>query len=345
MVVNAGRRTAHDIDDDARIVECGTVSTTPNIEPIPVSRRVGILRRLVTLGIAAAVLFGSGAALADGRDRSGGCRLLGDDPNGLAADANLDLYNGLFFAAVGAGVSFGGEPAQQWSNVNNFDDEARGALRGSTAGSRRRADLASDLTLVASLGLMPTLSIGVQYARTGDCAESWDMATDLAESFGLALALTESIKLASGRERPFAKFCGPSAPSDASCRGGDRFRSFVSGHAAFAATGAGLTCAWSVRRRAWGDGLAARAAPCGLGMGLALATAGLRVNADRHWMTDVIAGFAIGSAVGWFDTWGPFDLLRFGEDDRGGSGRPAFFGFVVPGVVEGAPGVRGAFVF
>ena len=262
----------------------------------------------------------------------------------VRSDANRDLYNGVAFALIGGGVSLGGNPNQRWSAVNALDDSARDDLRLEKPGARRRADLASDVTLASSLAVLPMLSIVVQQARTEDCEESWDMATDFVEAFGLSLMLSESIKLAAGRARPFTRECGPGAPSDASCRDGDRFRSFVSGHATLAATGAGLTCAYSIKRRAWGDGKLARGVPCGVGMTLALATGGLRVTADRHWLTDVIAGLAIGGAVGWFDTWGPFDLLRY-ESSPGPDGTPERFGFVMPAVVEGGPGVRAAFVF
>jgi len=292
------------------------------------------------------VLVSAAPAVARDAERAEDCRFLREDPGSWAtADANLDLYNGVAFAVAGGMVSFLGEPSQRWSAINGFDDEARDGLRLGSPGVRRRADLASDLTLVASLAVMPALSIAVQYGRTGDCAETWDMATDFVESFGLALFLSESVKLASGRARPFVRRCGPSAPSDATCHGDDRYRSFVSGHSILAATGAGLTCAWSIRKRAWGDSIAARSAPCAMGIALATATGGLRIAADRHWMTDVLSGFAIGSVVGWFDTWGPFDLLRFGDGERSASGRPPAFGFVLPGVVRGAPGITASMIF
>jgi membrane-associated phospholipid phosphatase len=45
----------------------------------------------------------------------------------------------------------------------------------------------------------------------------------------------------------------------------------------------------------------------------------LRIVADKHWGSDVIVGLIVGGAVGYFDTWGPFDLLRFEarSDDLG----------------------------
>ena len=43
-----------------------------------------------------------------------------------------------------------------------------------------------------------------------------------------------------------------------------------------------------------------------------------RIAADRHWGTDVFMGLIVGGAIGYFDTWGPFDILKFESDsDRG----------------------------
>ena len=262
----------------------------------------------------------------------------------LRSDANRDLYNGVAWLLAGGIVSEAGQPTRRWSAVNDFDDQARDALRIDSIRGRRRADRASDAFIGVSMVGLPLASIAAHQWRTGDCEESWDMVTDYAESFGLALLASESLKLVSGRRRPFTQECGPDPPPDATCFGRDRNSSFVSGHATLVATGAGVTCAFSVKRRAWGESTMARAAPCGAGVGLALATGGLRVAADRHWLTDVLGGFAIGAAIGWFDTWGPFDLLRY-EGPLDASGRPERFGFIVPGIVEGGPGLRAAFVF
>lgn len=281
-----------------------------------------------------------GAPSAEGGSGDGrfGCRAFFE--SGWArSEAAVDLYNGLAFLGVGAAVSLGGEAERRWSAVNGLDDETRSLFRLDSSSVRRRADLASDVTLGISIAALPFASTVAQHWRTGDCAESFDMFTDAVESFGLAILLSESIKLASGRARPFVRECGPGAPSDASCRGDDRYRSFVSGHATLAATGAGLTCAFSVKRKAWGEGFWERAAPCTVGVGLALSTGALRLSADRHWLTDVLAGLAIGGTVGWFDTWGPFDGWLF-ETEWSEAGTISSYRYALPALVDGRPGLR-----
>jgi len=254
------------------------------------------------------------------------------------SEANADLYNGLTFLTGTALLSSLGEPTRRWSAINRLDDESRDGLRIGSPGARRKADLASDLTLITSLAVIPLASIGAKFLRTGDCIEAWDMTTDFIESFGLTLMITESLKLATGRPRPFVRDCGPGAQSDATCDGDDRFKSFISGHSSLAATGAGLTCAFSFKREAWGSSTAAKWTPCLLGTATALSTGLLRVAADRHWLTDVASGFLIGATVGYFDTWGPFDLLRYEKRDR--AGRIQAQGVLLPAAVEGRAGFR-----
>jgi membrane-associated phospholipid phosphatase len=145
------------------------------------------------------------------------------------------------------------------------------------------------------------------------------MATDAAEAFTLTLLLTTGTKRIAGRRRPYVKDCDGTPPGDASCSDSDRSQSFFSGHASMAATGAGLSCSYALKRKTWGESRAARFTPCALGIGAALTTSALRLVADKHWGSDVIVGLVVGATVGYFDTWGPFDLLRFEaeSDDLG----------------------------
>ncbi len=190
-------------------------------------------------------------------------------------------------------------------------------------------------------GAMPLVSIGKVLADR-DCLEAYDMATDAAESMALTLFITEATKSIAGRDRPFARGCRDSPPRDALCNS-DRKQSFFSGHASLAGAGAGLSCAYAFKRKTWGDEPAARIAPCAVGAGLALATGALRIVADKHWGTDVIVGLVVGASVGYFDTWGPFDLLSFEVESHD----PAhgIRGIVLPYAAGGEVGLRMALSF
>ncbi len=253
---------------------------------------------------------------------------------------SIDFYHGLAYFGGAGGIRLWGSPSRRFTGRNEFDKELRGELSFSSTDARKDADLASDLTLAFTAGLLPAATIGASWLRTGDCVEAWEMFGQTVESFGLTVFLTEAVKLAAGRDRPYTERCGGPGrpPSDASCGSGDRHRSFWSGHASLAAAGAGVSCSFAIRRDAWGHSGAARATPCLLGGALALTTGVLRISADRHWGTDVLTGFAVGGVVGYFDMAGPLDLLRF--ETRDSAGRVSARGVVLPGVVEGRPGLQ-----
>lgn len=127
-----------------------------------------------------------------------------------------------------------------------------------TVAERRAADVVSWATAIAPLVL--------------DTRASW-MSPDKVNAFtkqGIRLGITygaaQLIKLAVHRQRPCAPLCGHD----------DAASSFPSLHTAFACTALG------------GPGLA-------VVVPLAAGTAGLRIAADKHWLTDVLTGCALGA--------------------------------------------------
>jgi membrane-associated phospholipid phosphatase len=99
---------------------------------------------------------------------------------------------------------------------------------------------------------------------------------------------TQLVKLTVARQRPFASGTPPSADPGADAR-----VSFWSSHAsvAFAAAAAGGTVARLRGYSGW---------PWvyGVGFAAAAATSYFRVAADQHWLSDVVAGAVVGTAVG-----------------------------------------------
>jgi hypothetical protein len=226
------------------------------------------------------------------------------------SEASMDLYNAGLWLTGTAAIQFGARRTAHWKNSNDFDDDLRSGFRADSRSARESARTASDVLLGVTAGLLPLVSIGKTLSER-ECYEAYDMATDAAEALTLTLLITSGTKRLAGRERPYVEDCDGTPPGDASCGDPDRKQSFFSGHAALAATGAGLNCSYSIKRKIWGDSRAERFMPCALGLGAALTTGALRMVADRHWGSDVIVGVLVGSTVGFFDTWGPFDLLRF----------------------------------
>lgn len=241
-------------------------------------------------------------------------------------DAASDLYNGGLWVAALAGVSLGASPPDwpRWRE-NGFDDAIRGAIRLDTASGRDAAATASDWLAATSVFTPLLLDAGVRRAwMQGDCDGAYDIATDWIESLSLVLLVTEATKVIAGRERPNSDCFGGLTP----CGDENSRKSFFSGHTSMAATGAGLICRNAIQRGVWGESTAARAIPCALGAGAAVATAFLRVAADEHWGTDVFVGLAVGALIGWFDLPGPADLLAMHW--RGRDGRVAVRGQLLP---------------
>jgi membrane-associated phospholipid phosphatase len=196
------------------------------------------------------------------------------------------LLIGTSLALVGADLAFGSPLAPERCRActpNAFDRSARDALRWRHPSTAR---LASDVGVV----LVPALAVGglglAEHLR-GDGRTFLEDVVVVTEAVSFTLVATQVVKSASGRARPYT-WAG-SAPSE----GTDDLLSFWSGHSAAAFTA--VTAAATVARLR-GDPLWRWI----LGVGLAGAStvAWLRVAADRHWATDVLAGAVAGSAVG-----------------------------------------------
>ena len=271
-------------------------------------------------------------------------RSYGSSREAALSEGSIDFYHGLSYMLGAGAIRLWGNPSDRWTGDNGFDNGFRGSFRYSSTQARERADLASDFTLGLSAGLLPAASIGAAYYRNRDCVETWEMIGDTTERLGLTIFLTEAVKLAAGRERPYVRGCDQlNPPDDARCDTEDRNRSFWSGHASLAAAGAGLSCSFAIERNAWGSSTTARAVPCVVGGALAVTTGLLRVSSDRHWGTDVLAGFVTGALVGYLDPIGPLDWLRY--EKRDANGRIQAAGMVMPGMVEGRFGFRMMAVF
>ncbi len=205
----------------------------------------------------------------------------------LATDGAVAGAAALTWAALGL---LGPELAPlscKWCTPPTIDEKVQAAL---LWGNPRAAAVASDAIGLAALpaGL---LAFGFFSARAaGDRDAFWVDTLVIAEAASIAGALNVSLKYLAGRQRPYAYYGRQAFYDDPN----DRNVSFYSGHTSMAfasATAAGTV--YLLRGY--------RGAPWALGGGLALAafTGYLRIAADKHWFTDVLAGAAVGSLVGW----------------------------------------------
>jgi len=179
--------------------------------------------------------------------------------------------------------------------TNALDAGARDRLLWSNP---ERARTISD---ALAFGLLPAgvLAHSLLAARAG--GDSWkEGMVDLlviAEAATLAGSLGQVVKFAAGRQRPFVHY--GNYPEANRAPDPDDNLSFWSGHTSLAfslAVGAGTVAYLR------GD----ESAPWILWGGVAVASAigWLRIAGDKHWITDVLTGAAIGSLAGWaLPTW------------------------------------------
>lgn len=116
---------------------------------------------------------------------------------------------------------------------------------------------------------------------------------------GVAFLLTRTTHRIAGRYRPVIYGCGEDPNYDSDCTNDEESlrASFLSGHASMSFASAGLTCSHHISLPMYG-GNAADAAICGVSLTSATAVAVMRIMADKHWWTDVIAGSTLGLATG-----------------------------------------------
>lgn len=132
-----------------------------------------------------------------------------------------------------------------------------------TTAERKAADIASWVTVGANVALDLTSTIN-DCRDGGDCRRALTLA---GTRYGVTFGATQLLKVLVHRERPCAPDgCGIDNPN----------YSFPSGHTAFAFTALG------------GPRLE-------VALPLAIGTGGLRVMAGKHWVTDTLAGAAIGA--------------------------------------------------
>jgi membrane-associated phospholipid phosphatase len=192
--------------------------------------------------------------------------------------------------AVGA-LTEGPRETCRWCETNSFDESIRTALR---ADNPRPPASVSDVLV---LGVIPALGFtglivpaGIDGQWHRGLEDSWI----IVNSFLLANALSNAVKGISSRERPAFHFGVESEtvyPHSDSPE--EQNSSFMSGHTAVASSVASSAATLAFLR---GYGSAPYLA---VGGGLLATTAGmLRISADLHWATDVLAAAALGSGVG-----------------------------------------------
>jgi membrane-associated phospholipid phosphatase len=197
-----------------------------------------------------------------------------------------------------------------WQGAILLDGPTRGSLRASSASARDTMADVSDVLLYALMA-MPVIDAGVAWGVHGSPEVALEMMAMTAQSFALTSLVTQLTKRLVGRERPYGELCDPEDPAE-QCAGGSRYESFLSGHTSLAFTSAGLVCAHHESLPLFGGG-PADAAACVLAVGAATTVGAMRIGADRHYLSDVMMGAALGLLSGYaLPNWLHYDI---GDDD------------------------------
>lgn len=189
---------------------------------------------------------------------------------------HLPLVLGSIALASGLGPAPGGAPCAACAQSVGVDEEGREALRLRDPDSARLAREGADLLVMALLpaGALAMSALGAW--QDGSARELLEDAVVVAEAVSVAATLTSLSKRTFARTRPDG--------------GGGSFFSAHTSRAFVLATAAGSVASLRDRggaRWIWAGGLT-----------LATGVAYLRVAGDAHWLTDVAAGAAVGSAAG-----------------------------------------------
>lgn len=168
------------------------------------------------------------------------------------------------------------------ASINAFD-------RGATYHWSTKADRLSDLTFAGNVAITGLLTLGTKAMRQ----DIKTVAVLYVETMLLANGIERTVKGISQRTRPFVY--NATAPLDEKTTR-DARRSFFSGHATNAFATAVFTS--EVFRHYYPHSRWKPVVWIG-SLGLATATAGLRYQGGLHYPSDLLAGAAFGSLVGW----------------------------------------------
>ncbi len=226
---------------------------------------------------------------------------------------------------ITANLTINTPSSPHWTGGILFDESVRNGLRATTQSGRDAANTASNIILYALIA-MPVIDTGaVVLAGDKNPGVAWQLFMLDAETMAVTATLMLTTKDLIGRERPYARECAAN-PNAVGCDAADRNASFISGHTAMSFASAGLVCAEHRKLPIYGGGWPDKIA-CITAMAAATTDGALRIVADKHYATDVLAGAAVGLFSGYFLP----NLLHFGNTSITPVATPDYVGFSMTG--------------
>ena len=209
-------------------------------------------------------------------------------PYRLSATVDIPLSSCsalLLLSSYGVGTTWKIPPKEtlltlEVDNINKFDRSAIHQYSKTCA-------YISDATVYASL-LLPLIELGNRNSRN----DFGKIATMSAETFVLNLAITDMFKETIRRKRPL--LYDPDIPVDKKYKK-DNFKSFFSGHTS---TVASMSFLFAETFAKYNPGSKARPVVWSLCAAFPVLTGVMRYKAGKHFWTDIITGYAVGTLVG-----------------------------------------------
>jgi membrane-associated phospholipid phosphatase len=197
-------------------------------------------------------------------------------------------------------VQYGMHPPTEprWRGGILFDAAFRRAIIAGSPRARDRWDVASDVLAIVPQGMAFVDALLVPlFSDNWNVDVAWQLAVIAAQSQALTGLVARAGHFGIARERPDAVPCRRDANYSGGCRHG-KTASFPGGHVASATAGAAVICVHHQHLPLYGGGFW-DAAACAANVGLAVGAGYARMAAGRHYMTDTLAGLAIGAGAGY----------------------------------------------
>jgi membrane-associated phospholipid phosphatase len=213
---------------------------------------------------------------------------------------------GAMIAGTAAFILFGKDGEPNWRGPILFDKAVHDELRATTSDGRRAAQTVGDAFYYGGLAYPFVVdALAVTLVGHGKSDVAGQMALIDTEAFAITGFLSFLSNATIRRERPYVRQCGAGRenPHFPDCETPGQAEGFFSGHTAIAYTGAALTCSHHAHLPLYGKSGVGGTITCATMLAGATVGGIARVYADKHYLSDVVVGAAIGLTSGLVVPW------------------------------------------